>query len=46
MLQKYRQTTYETCLAVSLLQAVGRLKPVRITRKLELACSRTIFWRL
>ncbi|MBI2575494.1 hypothetical protein HYV82_06440 [Candidatus Woesearchaeota archaeon] len=38
MLQKYRQTTYETCLAVSLLQAVGRVKPVKITRKLELAC--------
>lgn len=38
MLQKYRQTTYETCLAVSLLQAVGIVKPVRITRKLELEC--------
>lgn len=38
MLQKYRQTTYETCLAVSLLQAVDIVKPFRITKKLELEC--------
>ena len=34
MFQEYMQTTYETCLAVGLLQAIG----AKITRKLELAC--------
>lgn len=37
-LQEYKQTTYETCLACCLLQAVDRVKPVRITQKLELQC--------
>ncbi len=33
MIKEYTQTTYETCLAVSLLQAVGK-----INKKLELDC--------
>ncbi|RMD67494.1 hypothetical protein D6817_01470 [Candidatus Pacearchaeota archaeon] len=38
MLQKYTQTTYESCLACCLLQAVARVKPLKISKKLELAC--------
>ena len=36
MLQKYIQTTYETCLACSLLQAVDKIKPIKINQKIEL----------
>ena len=36
MIQKYTQTTYETCLACSLLQAVDKIKSVKITQKKEL----------
>lgn len=36
MIQRYTQTTYETCLAVSLLQAVGN--HLKIEPKLELDC--------
>jgi hypothetical protein len=36
MIQKYTQTTYETCLAVSLLQAVDKIKPIKINQKIEL----------
>ena len=38
MIQKITQSTYETCLACCLLQAVDRIKPVKISRKLELDC--------
>lgn len=38
MIQKYKQTTYETCLACCLLQHVDRVKPLKITQKLELDC--------
>ncbi|HLC73390.1 MAG TPA: hypothetical protein VJH20_02015, partial [Candidatus Nanoarchaeia archaeon] len=38
MVQNYTQTTYETCFAVSLLQAVNRIKPIKISQKLELDC--------
>lgn len=38
MIQPYTQTTYETCLACCLFQAVDRIKPIRITDKLELDC--------
>lgn len=38
MIQKYTQTTYETCLACCLLQAVDRIKPLKISQKLELDC--------
>jgi hypothetical protein len=36
MIQKYTQTTYETCLACSLLQAVDKIKPIKINRRIEL----------
>jgi hypothetical protein len=38
MLQKYTQTTYETCLACCLLQAVARKKILKINQMLELDC--------
>ena len=38
MIQKYTQTTYETCLACCLLQLVNNVKPIKITKKLELDC--------
>lgn len=38
MIQKYTQSTYETCLACCLLQAVDKIKPVKISQKLELDC--------
>src|SRR3989344_4863257 len=38
MIQKYTQTTYETCLAVCLLQAVNRIKGIKLTQRLELNC--------
>jgi len=38
MIQKYTQSTYETCLACCLLQAVDKVKSIKITQKLELDC--------
>lgn len=38
MIQKYTQSTYETCLACCLLQAIGRSKPLKLSRRLELDC--------
>lgn len=38
LLQRYRQTTYETCLAVCLFQAVDRINPIKINQILELQC--------
>src|SRR3989344_6854835 len=37
-IKPYKQTTYETCLSCCLLQAVDRIKPIQITRRLELKC--------
>lgn len=36
--QRYRQTTSESCLAVALLQLIALQRPLRITRKLEQQC--------
>ncbi len=36
MIQKYTQSTYETCLACCLLQAVDKIIPTKITQKIEL----------
>ncbi|VVB78053.1 Peptidase_C39 like family protein [uncultured archaeon] len=36
MFQKYTQTTYETCLACSLLQAVDQITPIKINKEIEL----------
>jgi hypothetical protein len=36
MIQKYTQTTYETCLACSLLQAVDQITPIKINKEIEL----------
>lgn len=38
MIQQYTQTTYETCLACCLLQAVDRVKPIKLIHTIELAC--------
>lgn len=38
MIHKYTQSTYETCLACCLLQAVDRINTVKISQKLELEC--------
>jgi len=37
-MKRYTQTTYESCLACCLLQAVDRVKPIEINQKLELDC--------
>ena len=36
MVKRYTQTTYETCLACSLLQAVNKTNPITIDQKTEL----------
>jgi hypothetical protein len=38
MIQKYTQSTHETCLACCLLQAVDRIQSIEISQKLELDC--------
>ena len=38
MIKHYTQSTYETCLACCLFQAVNRFKKLRISKQLELDC--------
>jgi hypothetical protein len=37
-ISRYRQTTYESCLACCLLQRVAQLQTLKLSKKLELAC--------